>query len=92
MAKNKDTKEKRERSDATSPLSARPGWVQLLSAGNHRTVRGDARRVLADPAAAESDKAAAREVLARTALDAGSLGAGLGVGAALLTILALVYL
>ena len=96
MGKKKDKAPKQEqdgaKGDGASPLSAKPAWVDLLVAGGHRAARAEAKKALADPAATDADKAAAHEVLARTAVESGALGAGLTALAVLLTIVVLLAL
>ncbi len=56
----------------------------LLDAGDHRAARAEARLVLANPAAAEEERAAASAVLASLAPEPGAVAAGaLGVAAGL---------
>lgn len=89
MAKNKDM-EKKEKA-AASPLLANARLMGLLLSGDNRAARAEARRMLADAAATDEDKAAARDVLERTGLERGTLGFGLALMAALLVILGLVF-
>ncbi len=89
MAKNKD-KEKKEKAEA-SPLLSNAKLTGLLLSGDNRAARAEARRLLADAAATDQDKAAAREVMERTGLDRGTLGFGLSLLAALGVIIALVF-
>jgi hypothetical protein len=63
----------------------------LLLSGDNRAARAEARKALADPAATEQDKAAAREVLQRTGLDRATLLVGLVGLAVLAVIIALVF-
>ncbi len=86
------TKTKEEQKPAPSPLSRKQEWVERLVAGDNRGMRAEAERALADPAAAEDVKEAAREVLARTGIDLRTLAAGLAIAAVQLFALGLVML
>jgi hypothetical protein len=78
------------RKDRRNPAGAR--LRALLEAGDHRTARAEARARLADPAASESDRAEAVQVLASLAPDravvvAGAVGVAVAVALALWTLL-----
>ncbi|MGC4114870.1 MAG: hypothetical protein QM765_09735 [Myxococcales bacterium] len=88
--KDKDKKEKVEKADA-GPLVANQRFMGLLLAGDNRAARAEAKKVLADAAATDQDKAAAREVLARTGLDRSTLLVGLAGLAILAIIVTLVF-
>lgn len=86
------TKHKEEQKAAPSPLSRKPEWVERLVAGDNRGMRAEAQRTLADAAATEETKEAAREVLARTGIDLKTLAAGLAIATVQLFALGLVML
>ena len=94
MSKNKDKvkKDKSSQAEGAGPLALQPAWVELLSAGNYRSARAEARKKLADTAATDADKAAAGDLLSRTGIEKGALFAGLtalAVLAAIVLVLAM---
>lgn len=50
--------------------------AELLGAGDHRAAAGLARAILADPDAAEAERAGARSALASLRPEPGAVGAG----------------
>ena len=87
MGKNKN-REKKEKDGAPSggPLAGQARLVDLIKLGDFRAARAEARRVLADPASKDDDKAAARDALGRMSVDKVVLAVGLALLVALATI------
>jgi len=90
MAKDKSSKEKKDRSQAANPPAGNAHLVALVVHGDFRAARADARKVLADPAATEADKAAASDILGRITIENGALSVGLILAATLAVIATLV--
>jgi hypothetical protein len=92
MSKNKNkTKEKASKPESAGPLSGQSRFVELIAGGDFRAARAQARKLLADPAAPEADKAAAAEVLGRLKVDTATLTVGI-IGFAVLSAIATLVL
>jgi hypothetical protein len=85
---NKRTKEKPE---ATASAAA-PELADLVARGDNRAARARARQILAAPASGESDRAAARDILARTGFEPAALISAAAALSVIAAMAALVYL
>ncbi len=84
------SKKKKDSKEPSLPTSGGGSkLVELVTQGNNRQARAEARKLLADPVASEEDKALAADVLARTEVDKRVLVAGAVV---LLVIAAAIFL
>jgi len=90
MGKNKN-REKKDGAAPGSPLAGQAHLIDLIQRGDFRAARAEAKKTLSDPAVSEADKAAARDVVGRLAVDRTTLAVGL-LGALVLAVIAVLVL
>ncbi len=86
---SKRTKDKPEASAPPAPASE---LAALVARGDNRAARDRARQIASAPGSSEAEKAAARDILARTGVERAALITAAAAVALIATIAVLVYL
>jgi hypothetical protein len=84
------SKRTKEKPDAAASAAA-PELADLVARGDNRAARARARQILAAPSSGEADRAAARDLLARTGFEPAALITAATAISVIAAIVALVY-